>query len=207
MSCQNCLTHLQEKQAANSGIPVLVTSPALYHPGRTAMARKVESLVARTLVQDGYLSSATKVLDWGCGQGQDVRYYQQQGFTAFGFDPNHGQNHSPEIFKNEHISVVTCSYVLNVVTEPLRKKILQEIADFLPPHGQAFLAVRSAKEIETAKKNNWHPYEDGYLTSRQTFQKGFTAVELVALAQPYFGAVEIIKEDPLIIKVSKEEKK
>lgn len=39
------------------------------------------------------------ILDYGCGYGDDVKYYEQQGFTAAGYDPDpkFGHTYIPDV--------------------------------------------------------------------------------------------------------------
>ena len=67
------------------------------------------------------------------------------------------------------------------------------------------LTVRSAKEVDSkAKSHNWKQYGDGWLTSKGTFQKGFTQPQLEALARRTgFKATWNLKRNPVMLVASK----
>lgn len=64
-----------------------------------------------------------------------------------------------------------------------RTSILKTLfTKYLKSNGRILITVRTKKEIE---KQNWKAYSDGYLTSTNTFQKGFTKEEIINLIKPF----------------------
>jgi hypothetical protein len=83
--------------------------------------------------------------------------------------------------------VVVSSYVLNVLPPVQRRECLEEICRLAP---QAILAVRAdADHIHGA------PEADGVRTSRQTFQRAYTAEELRDELSDFFSTVDIVYAD------------
>ncbi len=87
---------------------------------------------------------------------------------------------------NKHFDIVTCNYVLNVIEDPLERfELIEELKTM---GDQIYITVRS--DIKSIK-DNWIPYNDGYLTGRKnncTFQKIYT----IDMIKDEFGDVEII---------------
>jgi DNA phosphorothioation-associated putative methyltransferase len=137
---------------------------------KTAISRVRESVPVRFFVKE---ASDGSVLDWGCGKGADVNYFNSLGYFATGWDPCYRNGHVPF-----DVDSITCFYVLNVISSfEERVACLRSAADHLKDNGRMFIAVRSRKGIERAN-NNWQRYNDGFITSANTFQHGFTHDEL-----------------------------
>jgi len=118
-----------------------------------------------------------RILDFGCGRGEDVRFLRSQGFNAFGFDPYHDTEESffSSVIIMDECSIVLATYVLNTIDSlEKRKNILQLAWESLLPQGRMFVSCRNLKAIEKeAEKNKWEIFNDGFLTRAGTFQKGF----------------------------------
>lgn len=150
--------------------------------GKTAMHRSEPSLPATILVQRKLVSG--KLFDWGCGHGADLEFFRKSGIDAEGWDPNHKPEKPPKSYPAGSFTWVYCGYVLNTLADPAdRIKVLREIHDFLPPGRNLAISVRSAREIEGVRKITWRRYGDGWLTTKNTFQREFTAEELVDLLE------------------------
>jgi SAM-dependent methyltransferase len=78
-----------------------------------------------------------RVLDYGCGYGQDVRFLQTNGFDAYGYDPYH----SPDLPSGK-FDIVVCFYVQNVLFLDEQTDVLMAISRLLKPTGRAYFAVR-----------------------------------------------------------------
>jgi len=144
---------------------------------KTAIARKTASKPARLLIEGiKFTYPVLSLLDWGCGKGQDVEYFKDHLNTVEGYDPYY----QPEL-PTHQFDIVTCSYVLNVIeNKDERLKTLKDIFSFLKNRGILLLTVRSSKEVNRcAKKGKWEEFNDGWLTYRRTFQKGFSSPELL----------------------------
>jgi DNA phosphorothioation-associated putative methyltransferase len=75
----------------------------------TAISRKNMSVPTKYLLKKGLLGK--KVLDFGCGKGEDVRQLRAAGFEADGYDPYY----APEVKLGRDYDTVICNYVFNVI--------------------------------------------------------------------------------------------
>lgn len=96
----------------------------------TAVARKVPSAPMRFLGRKGFLVG--RGLDFGCGRGFDAFHF---GMT--GYDPHWRPERPQGLFE-----LVTCNYVLNVITPEAQAQVLDEVLGFLAPGGSAYFSVR-----------------------------------------------------------------
>lgn len=178
-------------------------SESLTMSGKTAMHRSELSLPATILVQRKMVDG--KLFDWGCGHGADLECFRKSGIETEGWDPNHKPEKPPQSYPSGIFNWVYCGYVLNTLPDPSdRVKVLKDIYDFLPRDGQLAIAVRSVTEIESVRKSTWKRYGDGWLTSKNTFQKGFTAGELKSLLERNgFTVSEIVIEEPVVFIIAK----
>ena len=151
------------------------------------MHRKKASPIARHLVSSELLRlrHLRRILDYGCGIGQDVAFYRDQGYEAIGFDP-----HRPFGFSQHPVGtfdLVTCLFVLNVIaTSEDRRAVCRQISNLVAPSGLLVVATRSPQAISSeALAKNWLPFKDGYLSSptRGTFQRGISVKEIQDLIQ------------------------
>lgn len=175
-----------------------VLAGSLETAGRTALHRFEPSLPIRLLVKRGYFSG--KVFDWGCGRGQDVKFLREEGYFAEGWDPFHYPENPPASYAKGAFQNVYCGYVLNTISDPKeRSKVVSSIYDFLPRGGRLLLAVRTIKDIEFERSEAWKRFNDGWLTSKGTFLKGFRTEEIVTLLFSSFDRVLTLKTKPLIL--------
>jgi len=136
---------------------------------KTAIARYALSRPVQKLIQYGLLGKETPFLDYGCGQGDDVRHLKELGFTVFSWDPVFNPN-GPR----EEVEVVNLGFVLNVIEDPVeRSKVLRDAYQL-----SRKLLVVSAQIATSSESMSGVPYKDGYLTRRRTFQKYFEQGEL-----------------------------
>jgi diadenosine tetraphosphate (Ap4A) HIT family hydrolase len=121
----------------------------------TAIERISLSFPAKFLLNKKLLQG--KILDFGCGFGNDVKLLQQKGFDITGYDPYHfPQNHS------EKFDTIICFYVLNVLFTEEQANVLMEVAHLLKPGGKAYYAVR--RDI---KKEG---FREHYIHKKHTYQ-------------------------------------
>lgn len=155
-------------------------------PFQTAIPRKDPSTVAKAVMRIlPSIHPFRTILDFGCGHGVDVRYYQEQGFDTVGYDI-----HPPFGFANlpdRQFDLVTVVYVLNVLGTPAdRLAALRLARQYIDPQGALLVAARPLAEIESnARARQWPAFGDGYWSnrSRGMFQHGMTAEELTALGR------------------------
>lgn len=157
-----------------------------FNPAKTAIHRKGPSPIARRLLAlCGEERGISSVLDYGCGYGEDVKYYRESGLHAEGYDPHppFGWSAAPKgVF-----DLVTVVFVLNVLPDPwARLKVLQDAAEYLSPRGIMVVVTRSESEVRlAAKKGAWPPFNDGYWSheGKGTFQRGLDRNEILTLAR------------------------
>jgi len=136
---------------------------------KTALARYQLSQPVQLLVRHGVLSPTASFFDYGCGRGDDVETLCAGGINASGWDPHF----APESPKNEG-DVVNIGFVLNVI-EDLSERRAALLGAWKLTKKALSVAVMapSSASIENAR-----PYKDGFLTSRNTFQKYYTQEQL-----------------------------
>jgi DNA phosphorothioation-associated putative methyltransferase len=138
---------------------------------RTAIVRRKLSRPVQHAVNDRLITQDTTVLDYGCGQGEDVAELQRLGITAAGWDPVYKPHPEPQ-----KADVVNLGYVINVIENP---------AERLETLNRAFSLARKALIVsaqilhqgDQEALNGVH-FGDGVLTRLGTFQKYFTQKEL-----------------------------
>lgn len=101
----------------------------------TVRDRVGPSLPLRMLLSSGLITG--RVLDFGCGLGQDVQFLRSQGIDATGYDPYY----APEIPVGK-FDTILCLYVLNVLLPEEQAHVLMAVSEFLKESGHAYFAVR-----------------------------------------------------------------
>jgi hypothetical protein len=136
---------------------------------RTAIARDRLSAPMQALARHGLLTPDHSVLDYGRGQGDDVRALQAGGIPVAGWDPHF----APKV-QLEPADVVNVGFVLNVIEEPRER--LQTIRRAFDLSKQCL--VVAVMIVGKGDTEGHKPYRDGFLTSRGTFQKYYRQEEL-----------------------------
>ncbi len=131
----------------------------------------------------GLINKDTSVLDYGCGKGDDVNALIQAGINASGWDPHFAPN--PEALAEA--DVVNLGFVLNVI---------EDEAERLNALRSAFGYARSCLAVAVmlvgrGDLNHARPYKDGFLTSRNTFQKYYSQSELRDFISSSLGVIPI----------------
>lgn len=164
------------------------------NPENTAISRRCESLPVRELYKAGMFDDHP-ILDYGCGKGADVMYLNGKGLSVYGYDPFHYPVKLDSEFK-----IIYCNYVLNVIDDfDSILSIVTDILVHLEMNGKVIFITRTEKEINAAaKKSGWPKYNNGYLTKKNTFQKGYTHAELVKI----ITQVSPLREIPCPVKSS-----
>lgn len=120
---------------------------------RTAIRRNAPSAPLQYLVGEFCIFKSQRILDFGCGQGDDIEYLKSHGYTAYGYDPFFQPVHFDMKF-----DVVLCTYVLNVLERMYHKRVLLDILDELSPLGTAYVTVR--RDIKTEGfRAHWGTYQ------------------------------------------------
>lgn len=135
---------------------------------KTAIVRHELSGPMKTLAKQGYLDGRFSIFDYGCGRGDDLRELEAHGLDALGWDPVF----SPD---NDKVNsdIVNLGFVLNVIEDQDERleALLSawELADKI-----LIVSVMLANESYIEQ---FQPYKDGVITSRNTFQKYYAQSE------------------------------
>jgi len=136
---------------------------------RTALRRFELSRPIRFAIQDFLITPATSVLDYGCGQGDDLRRLREQGISCAGWDPFFAP-----LADRQQSDVVNLGYVVNVIEDTAERA--KTVADAWSLAGK--LLIISARLTSDLDSGIRLPYADGYLTRLGTFQKLYEQQEL-----------------------------
>ena len=137
---------------------------------KTAIKRGKLSLPVQTALDSGLIQNKDTFFDYGCGYGEDIKILKKDGFNAFGWDPFF----SPAEPDQDSFNIVNLGYVINVL------EVFEERDTALAK------AYRMAEDILIVSAMLEHdknqtisrPYKDGFISSRNTFQKYYTQKEL-----------------------------
>ncbi|MDY0977702.1 DNA phosphorothioation-associated putative methyltransferase [Massilia sp. CFBP9012] len=134
----------------------------------TALSRTNLSAPVKALWRHGLISPERTFFDYGCGKGDDVRTLCANGIDASGWDPH---------FRPEAVvctaDTVNLGFVINVIEDrDERVEALRGAYRF----ANGVLAI--AAMLASQQPPDGRIHGDGYLTSRNTFQKYFTQVQL-----------------------------
>ena len=137
---------------------------------RTAIVRADLSRPLKCAIADGLVKHGSRVFDYGCGHGGDIRCLSDLGFVASGWDP---------VFRPDgerrHSSVVNLGYVVNVIEDPSERCETLRRAWALA-EDILIVSARLASDSRAIQRNS--AFNDGLITSRGTFQKFFEQQEL-----------------------------
>ncbi len=123
------------------------------------------------------------VLDYGCGKGRDENTLKEEFPFYIGYDPHKdfGYNSSKQILRDS-FDLIVCNYVLNVIVKIDRETVIQTLLKFLRDESIVLIGVRQDKY---EAKDNWIRFQDGYITTRPTFQHFFTKKEIFDIFSNY----------------------
>jgi 2-polyprenyl-3-methyl-5-hydroxy-6-metoxy-1,4-benzoquinol methylase len=152
-----------------------------YNPYKlTALHRKTLSVPMRILKEKGLLKGT--ILDYGCGNYDDCKILQNEGFNIFGYDKYNPVYKEDRLISSVRYDTLTCNYVFNVVPNLQEHYDLIELLKKLSDN--CYIAVRS--DIK-AKQDNWvwSDREQGYWTSKSSFQRFYnpTCIEILFQGQ------------------------
>ena len=115
----------------------------------TAIERTYLSFPAKYLLNKNLLKG--KILDFGCGFGNDVKFLDKKGFDIIGYDPYYFPQYPQGKF-----NTIICFYVLNVLFLDVQSSVIMEISYLLKPGGRAYFAVRRDLKKEGFRKHYIH---------------------------------------------------
>ena len=134
----------------------------------TALTRSGFSAPIQALARHGLLRPGVSFFDYGCGRGDDVRGLLANSIEATGWDP-----HFLSDAKKHVADVVNIGFVINVI-EDMEERI--EALSGAYACAKGVLAIAAMLSSQTMPEGR--PYNDGYVTTRRTFQKYFTQAQL-----------------------------
>lgn len=143
----------------------------------TALSRYSISAPVQQLLRFGLLTKDESFFDYGCGRGDDLSNLDASGYQTAGWDP-----HFRSEGKLQKAVVVNLGFVLNVIEDPHERKVALIRAFSL---AEKVLSVGVMLANENDVKGT--PYGDGFLTSRDTFQKYFTQREFIEYLESTTG--------------------
>jgi DNA phosphorothioation-associated putative methyltransferase len=148
----------------------------------TALSRSSISAPIQLLISHGLVNSFTDIFDYGCGRGDDLRALTDMGLTCQGWDPHYARETS-----KIKADIVNLGFVLNVIEDP---------AERLEALKNSFILAKVVLVVSVmlhSKDRPGKPYRDGFLTSRNTFQKYFSQSEF----KEYLESV--LEKDPILV--------
>lgn len=161
-------------------------NPPRVDPSLTAITRGGPSVPVRQIEATGLLRGK-RILDFGCGKGEDAAWLRRRGYDVTCYDPG-----SEEFARlpNGTFDVVMALYVVNVIPgETERRRAVRRAWGLLRTDGLLFLASRSEGEVErAAASGNFERCYDGWCSSRGTFQRGLDRDTLEQLVCELPGA-------------------
>lgn len=149
---------------------------------RTALHRQSLSAPVQCLARNGFISQDVSVFDYGCGRGDDIAALRALGVEADGWDPHF----RPESQRRK-AHVVNLGFVINVI-ESVEERVEALTSAFRL--AESVLAVSVMLECDAPRRGT--RFRDGYLTSRETFQKYYQPAELVAFLASVLDAEPVL---------------
>jgi diadenosine tetraphosphate (Ap4A) HIT family hydrolase len=115
----------------------------------TAIERVYLSSPAQFLLEKNLLQG--KILDFGCGFGNDVKLLKQKRFDITAYDPYYFPEYPAQKF-----DTIICFYVLNVLFTEEQASVLMDVSHLLKPGGKAYFAVRRDIKREGFREHYVH---------------------------------------------------
>ena len=102
-----------------------------------------------------YINQKSKVLDYGCGSGDFVKYLRSNAVNAYGYDPNIKFNADDfgkyltykENWKNQKYQIIFLWHVLEHTHEPFH--LIEELKKHLNKNGKIFIALPNFKSFDS----------------------------------------------------------
>lgn len=145
-----------------------------------------------------------KTIDFGAGLGEGAKVLGADTYEPFprtGFEPTY---RTPSDIPDETYHRLTNLNVLNVVPKATRDTIVKDIGRVLAPGGRAVITTRGRDVLTAAGETG--PEAMSKITTRGTYQKGFTPEELHNYVRDTLGDgydVERVKLGPAGVVVTK----
>jgi DNA phosphorothioation-associated putative methyltransferase len=134
----------------------------------TALSRTNLSAPVQALWRHGLIGPERTFFDYGCGKGDDLRTLCANRINANGWDPHF----RPEA-ELRTADTVNLGFVINVIED-----LDERVEALRGAYGCANGVLAVATMLASQQPPDGRVHGDGYLTSRNTFQKYFTQVQL-----------------------------
>jgi DNA phosphorothioation-associated putative methyltransferase len=134
----------------------------------TALSRSNLSAPVQALWRYELIGAERNFFDYGCGKGDDVRSLLENGIKAAGWDPHFCPDGERQV-----ADTVNLGFVINVIDD-LDERMEALRSAFALTRG--VLAVAAMLVSQQPPEGRTH--RDGYLTSRNTFQKYYSQAQL-----------------------------
>ncbi|MFK5892106.1 MAG: DNA phosphorothioation-associated putative methyltransferase [Pseudomonadota bacterium] len=135
---------------------------------RTAISRGNLSAPVQFLARYGFLNGEYSVFDYGCGKGDDLCNLLENEIDAQGWDPHFAPDN-----EKKSCDLVNIGFVLNVIEEQQERYEALKGAFSLT---NKLLVVSVMLYHQSSHKGE--RYKDGYISSRNTFQKYYSQSEI-----------------------------
>lgn len=157
---------------------------------KTAIYRNSLSQPMQILARHNYLNGDFSVLDYGCGKGDDLRELEAHGLDIIGWDPVHRTE--GELLNSD---IVNIGFVLNVIEDKQeRDATLKSAWSYADKLLIVSVMVAGDRHIE-----QFTPYKDGIVTSRNTFQKYYSQGEFRTYIEDQIGEAAIAVRQGIFI--------
>jgi 2-polyprenyl-3-methyl-5-hydroxy-6-metoxy-1,4-benzoquinol methylase len=202
LKCCNCVHFFINHRFSDSELVTLYTQ---YYPRSNLKLEDIKPavlvgglngwLVGEKANAYAWIPAKSKVLDVGCGFGESLLYYKNQGCDAYGIDADQnilrvGEHYSlkvksglltPEVFQGEKFDYITLNQVIEHVTD--LDTTLQTLRSYLKDDGKIVLTTPNAnsflKTVFGRKWINWHIPYHLQLFSENSFKKALARNGLV----------------------------
>jgi DNA phosphorothioation-associated putative methyltransferase len=159
---------LANDESGGAEIDLIPSGDELIARHLTALTRYTFSAPVQALIRHGLLAGDSTVFDYGCGRGDDLRGLRENGIAASGWDPHYAPE-APRVGAD----IVNLGFVINVI---------EDFGERVEALTQAYQLARRVLAVSAMLASTagplGRPLKDGYLTSRNTFQKYYTQAEL-----------------------------
>lgn len=145
---------------------IVINGPIQRH--LTALSRSNLSAPVQALWRHELIGSERSFFDYGCGKGDDIRSLLENGIGATGWDPHFRPDAQRQI-----ADTVNLGFVINVI-EDLEERIEALRGAYALTRGVLAVAAMLANQ----QPPDGRTHRDGYLTSRNTFQKYYSQLQL-----------------------------
>lgn len=136
---------------------------------KTAIDRNQLSQPMQILARHNYFNGDYSVLDYGCGKGDDMRELEAHGIDISGWDPVHCPD--GDLVNSD---IVNLGFVLNVIEDrEERNETLKRAWEYADK-----ILIVSVMIAGESFLQQFTPYKDGIITSRNTFQRYYTQSEI-----------------------------